>query len=128
MTSLTATIGRIIAPYLVVSGIGFLLSGEFYQRMISGAHKSDPVLVNLSGMVHFLIGATVLVIHFRWGSVLEVLVSLLGCSFVLKGAFMVALPELTLKSNKTSTWMLRVQGAGFIVAGLVLGYLSYFRA
>jgi len=128
VTSFTVVIGRVISLYLAVSGVGFLVSGDFYRRMISVADKSDPLLVNLSGMIHFLIGATILVLHFRWSSVLEVLVTLLGFSFALKGAFLIALPKLTLKSSQTSPWLLRVQGVAFVAAGLVLGYFSYFRA
>jgi uncharacterized protein YjeT (DUF2065 family) len=123
----TIIIGKIIAPYLLVTGLGFILSGKFYSLMIENADKSDPVLVNLSGMVHFLIGMTILVNHFLWGSLLEIIITILGFAFVFKGGFLIALPRLTLKSNQPSSInRLRVMGAGFIAAGLVIGYLSYF--
>ena len=56
-------IGKILAIYLLVTGAGFLFSAEYYAQMIAHA-GSDPILINLSGMVHFFIGMTILVNHF----------------------------------------------------------------
>ena len=126
MTIPTIIIGRILTPYLIVTGLGFFFSSKFYISMIKGANKSDPVLINLSGMVHFLIGMVILINHFLWSGVLEIIISVLGFAFVLKGAFLIALPLLTLKSNNVpSVNRLRVMGIGFIVVGLIIGYLSY---
>jgi hypothetical protein len=54
---------------------------------------SDPVLINLSGMVHFFIGMTILVNHFLWKNAKQIMVTLLGFMFSLKGIFLIALPE-----------------------------------
>ncbi|MTI33259.1 hypothetical protein [Xanthovirga aplysinae] len=121
----TFIIGRIMAPYLIVTGLGFFLSKSFYKKSIEEAEKSDPVLINLSGMVHFLIGMTILTLHFRRNNLLETMISILGFLFTLKGAFIIALPVLTLKSNEASIKLLRVMGTGFTTAGLIIGYLSY---
>ena len=126
MAILTIIIGKIIAPYLLVTGIGFFLSRKFFEKMIKDADKSDSVLINLSGMVHFLIGIAIVTNHFLWSNLLEIIISILGFAFLLKGAFLIALPSLTLKSNKTSIRLLRATGVGYVVAGLVIGYMSYF--
>ena len=47
----TTIIARILSIYLSVTGLGFLVSNSYYSEMISQS-GSDPVLINLSGMVH----------------------------------------------------------------------------
>ena len=86
MLEASKKIAKILSAYLIVTGIGFLASSDFYSMMIS--HKgTDPVLINLSGMVHFFIGMTILVIHFKWKNLLQILVSVLGLLYLLKGFF-----------------------------------------
>ena len=127
MNTITLFLGKIIAPYLFVTGLGFFLSDKFYINMINNANRSDPVLINLSGMVHFFIGITIVTNHFLWSNILEVLISLVGFMFLLKGIFLILLPSLTLKSNKApSIKRLHLMGFGFILLGLIVGYLSFF--
>ena len=128
MITVTTTIAKILAAYLLVTGIGFVVSSDFYEKMIRNSHKSDGVLVNLSGMVHFLIGISILSAHFLWGNMLEIIVSLLGFMFTLKGIFLITLPKLTLKTNENPLQSMKVTSAFFISLGLILVYLSYFAS
>ena len=122
----TLFLGRMIAPYLFVSGLGFLLSFSFYQNLQINSDKSDPLTVNLSGMVHFLIGLAIVLNHFLWGNILEIIVTLLGFGFLIKGLTLIIIPNATLRSNKVSAKLLRLEGIGFLTAGLYVGYVSYF--
>ncbi|MBQ0759274.1 hypothetical protein [Zhongshania sp.] len=123
----TVIIARILSMYLLVTGLGFLISDGYYSKMITHS-DSDPVLINLSGMVHFFIGATILTVHFLWKKPLQIIVTLLGLMFFLKGIFLIALPELTLQIGNNpaqNTWLMAV---GFISAGIIIGYFSYFKS
>lgn len=122
MTELIAKIGGL---YLVVTGIGFLVSGPFYERMVMGNANADPVLLNLSGAAHFIVGMVILVNHFRWSSAPEIAVSLLGLAAVGKGASLIAIPEMTLQTPKTVGRTLLVSAAGFLIFGLYLCYVGY---
>ena len=122
----TLFLGKLIAPYLLVSGLGFIFSVNFYEKLLTNSDKSDPMTVNLSGMVHYFLGSTILLTHFLWGSLLEIIVTILGFSFLIKGLTLIIIPGSTLKSTKVSVKLLRVSGVGFLAAGLFLGYLSYF--
>lgn len=121
----TRQLAKILSAYLIVTGIGFLASGDFYSRMITHT-GSDPVLINLSGMVHFFIGITILVLHFRWKGLLAILVSLLGTLYLLKGTLLIAVPELTLQSGANGAQLSWATPAGFIGFGLLLGALALF--
>ena len=122
----TTRIARIVSIYFIITGLGFILSSEFYSNMI--AHTgTDPVLINLSGMVHFFIGMTILVNHFMWKKPLQITVSLLGFMFLFKGVFLIALPELTLQTSNNPAQIPWVMSIGFICVGLILGYFAYFK-
>ena len=122
---MTETIARIAAPYLLVTALGFVVSRQFYERMVLGNANADPVLVNLSGAVHFITGALVLVNHWRWDSVGAAAVTLLGLATVAKGASLIAVPEVTLKSPKTVGATLTASAVGFALWGAVLVWVGW---
>lgn len=123
-STMTFKIGRILALYLIVTGGGFLLSPDFFTSLIV-KEGSDPVLINLSGMVHFFIGATILVNHFFWKGLHQILVSVVGVLFFLKGVFLIALPELTLQSGNNELQVPMAMGIGFVFLGLLIGLFSF---
>lgn len=124
---MTETIARIAGPYLLVTAFGFLVSKGFYERMVLGNANADPVLINLSGAVHFVVGAVILANHWAWGSLAEGVVTLLGVAAVAKGASLIAVPELTLKSPKTVGATLMVSAAGFALWGGLLVWVGWVR-
>ena len=123
---MTELIAKIAGPYWMVTGLGFLLSRAYYERMILGNINADPVLINLSGAVHFVLGVILLVNHFLWGSLSEIAVSLLGVVLVAKGSCLIAIPEMTLRLPKNTDLALLLSAIGFLCVGLfycVIGYL-----
>ncbi len=126
MEETTMFFGKMAGPYFLLTGLGFLLSTEFYEKMVRGNASTDPVTLNLSGAVHFLVGLGIVVQHFRFGSLPETLVTLIGFAVMLKGSMLIAVPELTLQLPKTGKAALRISGVAFTAAGIYLGYVSYF--
>jgi len=122
---MTETIARIAGPYLLVTALGFLVSRRFYERMVLGNANSDPVLLNVTGAVHFVIGMVVLVNHFAWGSLAEALVSLLGGAAVAKGVALIVFPEATLKAPKTVGRTLTASSVGFALWGGALCWIGW---
>lgn len=122
---MTETIAQIAGPYLLLTGLGFLLSSGFYTRMIAGQAKTDPVTLNLSGAAHFIVGMVILVNHFAWSTIFEAAVTLLGISAALKGAGLIALPEQMSKSPAVGETGLRVSGIAFLVIGLYFSFKGF---
>ena len=123
---MTELIARIAGPYLLLTGIGFVVSRGFYERMVMGTETADPVLLNLSGAAHFVVGMVVLVNHFRWGSIAEGAVTLVGIAAAAKGAALIVFPEQTLKSPKTVGTALTGSTIGFGAAGLYFSVIGYW--
>lgn len=122
---MTETIARIAGPYLLLTGLGFLLSAGFYARMIAGQARTDPVTLNLSGAAHFIVGMTVLVNHFAWSSGLEAAVTLLGAAAALKGAGLIVLPKTAARSPAMGKNGLRFSGLAFIAIGSYICVMGY---
>lgn len=122
---MTELIAQIAGPYWIITGIGFLLSRPYYERMILGNASADPVLINLSGAAHFVLGMMVLVTHFRWGTIAEAAVTLLGVALVAKGGALIAIPEQTLNAPKNVGWSLVLSAVGFLSVGLFFCYVGY---
>ena len=122
----TILLGKILAAYLLVNGLGFLLSRDFYRKLRATSEASDRLTVNLSGMVHFILGMAIVTTHLLWGNLLQVLVTFTGIGFVAKGFAMIVFPGWTLRSSPVTERSLWLSGVAFVVAGLVFGYLSYF--
>ena len=125
MTDMTQFIAMVAGPYLIVTGLGFLVSTRYYETMVTGGNPTDPVVINLSGAVHFLVGLIILIKHFRWDGVPEVVVTLIGLAALCKGVALIAVPELTLKSSATTRTKMRASGAGFLLVGSYLGYVGW---
>ena len=122
----TTAWGTVIGAYLLANGLGFLISGDFYRRLRAESPTSDRLAVNVSGMVHFILGMAILVTHHQWGSPLEILVTFTGLGFIAKGFAFIVLPEWTTKSNPATDRSLRLSGIAFLVGGALFGYLVLF--
>ncbi len=118
--NMTELIASIAGPYLFVTGLGFLISRDFYRRMIAAQQKADPILINLSGATHFVVGAILLANHFRWSSIAESVVSLVGLAAVLKGVTLIVVPERTQSSPQMGNTGFLATSAGFLAVGTYL--------
>lgn len=125
---MTVLIAKIIGPYLLITAAGFGLSRSFYERMVTGNANADPILLNLSGAVHFVFGVLLLISHFVWVSIASVAVSLFGVALIAKGAVLIIAPEMALKAPKTVGRTLNFSMIGFAVAGAYFTYVGYFGA
>ncbi|WP_019507203.1 hypothetical protein [Pleurocapsa sp. PCC 7319] len=68
---------------------------------------------------------SILIQHFRWGNLLEILVTLIGIFTTIKGAGLIVIPEVMLRSPKTSKQALKFSGVGFVALGIYLSYAIY---
>lgn len=126
MEPITLFIGKILAIYWLVYGFGFLISRGFYANQLTNSEKSDSLAVTLQGAIHVYIGAAIVTNHFLWNSLLAILVTILGFGYLAKGVALIVFPVAVLKSGEPSVKRLSIAGIGFIIMGLVLGYLSFF--
>ncbi|MEJ2116667.1 MAG: hypothetical protein P8Y67_14110 [Alphaproteobacteria bacterium] len=122
----TIAFARIIAVYFCVTGLGFVISPDFFAKLATTT-ESDPVLINLSGMVHFFIGMTMLAFHFKWRRPLEIAVSVLSLLYLLKGIALIMIPELTLQTGGNAAQTSILMPSFFLGVGITLGAFAFLR-
>ncbi|KZK81126.1 hypothetical protein PsAD13_04068 [Pseudovibrio sp. Ad13] len=124
--AVTELIASIAGPYLFVTGLGFFISSSFYQRMIAAQSDANPILLNLSGAVHFVVGMVVLANHLNVSSMAGALVTLVGAAAVLKGASLIVIPDYMTKSQQMGKRGILATGTAFTAIGTYLSYVGYF--
>lgn len=128
MDGTTQFLGRMISAYLVVTGVGFWVSKDYYLKMLAASRRSDSITINLSGMVHFLLGLAIVLNHNLWRTAPEIIITLFGFAASLKGAALIVVPQAALSANDMSARVLRIIGTAFVVVGAYLGFMTYFRS
>ncbi len=124
--SATDVIAAMIGLYMLAGGVGMLTDRDLWSRVIK-EFAASPALGYLAGILAFAIGAAIVAAHNRWGTPLEIVVSLIGWAALVEGVLMLALrrPFLgffaRLAPSASAAWLI----AGLIVAaGAVLLYAA----
>ncbi|KZL19407.1 hypothetical protein PsAD2_01946 [Pseudovibrio axinellae] len=117
-------IALISGIYLSVTGLGFFLDPKFYTRMMGSQKGSDPVLVNLSGACHLLVGLIVLTNVGSFASFASGAVTVLGAMATLKGVFLIIAPTRTLEGPAPSARARQVIAFAFCGAGLLFFWVT----
>ena len=124
MSETTFFVARMMAAYLFITALGFFFSRSFYLRMLNETQSSHPITIHLSGSVHFSVGMAIVLNHFMWGHLLEIVVTLIGFAFLTKGVLLVVVPEVAMKANGITSGRLPIAAAGFLLLSLYLAYAS----
>ncbi len=88
--SATDVIAAMIGLYMLAGGVGMLTDRDLWSRVIK-EFAASPALGYLAGILAFAIGAAIVAAHNRWGTPLEIVVSLIGWAALVEGVLMLAL-------------------------------------
>jgi uncharacterized membrane protein len=113
--SATNVIAALLGLYMIAGGVGMLTDRDVWSRVIRDIAAS-PALGYIAGILAFAIGAAIVAVHNRWGTPLEIIVSLIGWAALAEGVLMLALrrPFIGLFARFVPS-----AAAGRIIAGLV---------
>jgi len=113
--STTNVIAALIGLYMIAGGVGLLTDRDVWSRVIRDIAAS-PALGYIAGILAFAIGAAIVAVHNRWGTPLEIVVSIIGWAALAEGVLMLALrrPFIGLFARLAPS-----ASAGRIIAGLV---------
>jgi len=87
--TVTEVIAALIGLYMLAGGAGILADREVWSKVIREIADS-PALGYISGILAFAVGAAIVAIHNRWGTPLEIVVSLIGWAGLAEGVLMLA--------------------------------------
>ena len=95
----SATIASIFGPILVFIGIWVLLYQENMKKVIESIRKT-PAILFVIGVINLILGLTIITSFNVWKANFEILVTLLGWLFFIRGLFIFFLPNAILKLIK----------------------------
>lgn len=122
----TTFLAQIWGPVLLAAGLGFFVRPKYYIKIYRDLEKA-PFAVLFFGMVAMAAGLAQILVHNLWGNFIEVLVSLMGWSLLLKGVVCTVLPDW---AERMADWVIDVKlvpaaGAGCLVLGAILTWVAY---
>ena len=92
---LTIFLAKVIGAYLIICGASILLKQKSLPSLADQILNSLP-LRYLAGTISLVLGLLLVGSHNFWGSLPQMVVSLVGWAALLKGASLMLLPENTL--------------------------------
>jgi hypothetical protein len=127
---MTASIflARLLGPLLLLPGIGILINPRGFRTMANEVVRS-VTLVYLFGLIDFAAGLAILLTHHVWVASWRLLITLIGCFLLIRGAARVVVPETIMGyavrviGNKQAYPII---GIVLVILGLVLCYFGYF--
>lgn len=126
----TRTLARVAGPLMLLSGVAVALRRDKMIAVIDG-FAADPALSFVSGVFTLLIGLIIIALHQKWGSVTQVIVSLIGWLLALRGAVLLFAPEdmvaLAHQVIGQGATPIGVAGAVMALIGLYLTLIGYAR-
>jgi|APSaa5957512535_1039671.scaffolds.fasta_scaffold340127_2 hypothetical protein len=120
-------IARIAGPVYVIVSFGLFLNPEGYRRMAVHFFE-QPALGYLAGLLALALGVAILTFHFVWRADWTVLVTILGCLGIAKGAALIMAPGWMLRIWEpllAKPAVIRAGGLGGLVLGLFLAAKGY---
>lgn len=125
--TITTLLAAIWGPILLAVGLGFFVSTKYYLSIYRDMEK-QIFAVFFFGLFAMATGILHIFIHNVWGSVSEIVVSLLGWGLLVKGIICVAFPGL---ADRSGDWVLGIKlvpaaGALAFILGAYLSWIGYF--
>ena len=116
---LTLRLSEAIGLYMIVVGIGGLVSPSRWRAMMDDLDRS-PGLVMALGFPVFVVGAALVLIHSIWTDPLAVIVSLIGYVALFEGALLLATPAPLLRIGRLAVRFTRLWAGISILLGILL--------
>ena len=116
---LTLRLAEAIGLYMIVVGIGGLVSPSRWRAMMDDLDRS-PGLVMALGFPVFVVGTALVLIHSIWTDPLAVIVSLIGYVALFEGALLLATPVPLLRIGRWAVRFTRLWAGISILLGILL--------
>ncbi len=88
---LSTQLAMIIGPLYLTIAAGLLINRSAYRQIATG-FLDNPALLYLSGMIAFVLGATLILIHNLWVSDWRIIITLIGWVALIKGVVLLIFP------------------------------------
>lgn len=120
----TLFIAQIWGPVIFAVALGIFMSRSYYVKIYRDLER-DALAVFMFGMVAMTAGITQILFHNSWGTLPEIVVSVIGWGLLVKGSAFIIAPKIVDRAGDWWANMKLIPLAG-VVCLLIGGYLSWF--
>ena len=122
-------LAKLLGPTLLLVGIGLLINRDGYRAM-TREFLASRALIYIAGMLAFIPGLAVVLLHNVWVADWRVLITLLGWLSVIAGIIRILFPQEVTRMgtrliNNPTAFML--SGAVMLVIGAILSFYGFAR-
>lgn len=122
----TIFLAQIWGPVIFAVGLGIFVSRNYYIKIYRDLEK-EKFAALVFGMIALAAGAAHIGAHNTWGTLPEIVISLLGWGLFIKGAMLTIAPKL---ADKAGDWTVKSKlvpsAGGFaLLVGVYLSWLGY---
>lgn len=85
---------KVIGLYMLIVGIAMLMNKKLYKKMMKElSSDSSSLTISIFGFLSLVIGLMIVLSHNLWGSVPQIIISLIGWLSLFKGATLLIFPD-----------------------------------
>lgn len=123
----TLFLAQIYGPILLCMGLGIFISKNYYRKIYRDLEK-DVLAVFLFGMIGMAIGIVQIRFHNVWNTIPQILISIIGWGFLLKGILFTVWPRQVDKAGDywASKHLIPLSGTLLLLIGAYLSWFAYF--
>ncbi|MFZ1074943.1 MAG: hypothetical protein WAN50_01040 [Minisyncoccia bacterium] len=121
----TSVLAEVLGIIFTVAGLSLLINRKSASGLLDELSRSHGLLW-FGGFIALLFGSVLVAVHNSWNSELESLVSIIGWLALLKGAWILVLPDSSVSLYKKSNTAGVIAFSGFIA--LLLGLILLYEA
>lgn len=124
---ITTMFAQMWGPVLLLIGVGIFTSPAYYGKLYRD-FTNEPFAAFVFGIFASAFGIGQVGLHNMWGSLTEIIVSMLAWGMLLKGAVFIVAPDLAAMGGRIVSNRATVSGIGvaLIVLGGYLTWVSHF--
>jgi uncharacterized membrane protein len=123
MNETTLFLAQVIGPTLAILGLGMLINSSFYLKVMKDIFEPKGAFL-ITNMAMLATGMAMMSKHFLWGSLPEILVTIVGLGILIKGILASLMPNAfdNLVDTMTKAGALSFGGLIWVIGG---GYLTW---
>lgn len=123
----TTFLAQVWGPAVLAVGLGIFISRNYYIKIYKDLDK-NTLAVLLFGIVMIVVGIIQVGMHNVWGSLSEVVLSLIGWGTLVKGFAFTIVPNLVAKAGdwEVHSGLVPAAGALTLIVGIYLTWVGYF--
>ena len=124
---LTTILAQLWGPAILLVGMGVFMSGSYYLALYRDLEKNSLSVLTF-GMLAVVGGIAQILFHNVWGTLPQIIVSLLGWGLLLKGALFIVAPRFVdqVGDGWADRKLIPVAGILMLLVGGYLSWIGYF--